>query len=78
MPAELSRHTGLPPDIAGHWQQALSEQATHTFDELALSGETEAADLKRVIAARRKLRGWLFQGKEMKNLRQAAEQEEAA
>jgi CRISPR system Cascade subunit CasA len=78
MPAELPRRAGLPPQIAQRWQQALRDQAMHTFDDLALSGETEAADLKRVIAARGKLRGWLFKGKEMKNLRQAAEQEEAA
>lgn len=78
MPAALPHHTGLPPTIADRWQQALRDQALHTFDDLALSGETEAADLKRIIAARGKLRGWLYKGKEMKNLRQAAEQEEAA
>ena len=78
IPAELSRHTGLPPKIARLWQQVLRNQAIAIFDDLALSGETEAADLKRVIAARSELRGWLSKGKEMKNLRQAAEQEKAA
>lgn len=77
-PAVEEGATALPPGTARRWREAIRGAANDVFEDLALSGEAEVMDLKRVIAARNKLRGWLAGGKEMKTLRRQAEQEETA
>ncbi|WP_440998107.1 type I-E CRISPR-associated protein Cse1/CasA [Arhodomonas sp. SL1] len=68
----------IPAAVARRWQRAVHTAALGVFDDLALAGDTEAQDLKRVIAARNRLNGWLVNGREMKHLREAAAQEEIA
>jgi CRISPR system Cascade subunit CasA len=77
-PAVEEGANDLPSDLARRWQKALNQAANGIFEDLALSGDAEAMDLKRVIGARNQLRAWLNGGKEMKNLRRRAEQEETA
>lgn len=64
--------------VAERWWRALSSTARMNFDDLALSGDSAALDLKRVIRARNRLGKWLASGKEMKQLRQLANPEDAA
>lgn len=68
----------MPAPVASRWMRTVRRAAEGVFEDLALAGDAEAMDLKRVIAARNKLRSWLNGGKEMKNLRQQAKQEEIA
>lgn len=75
----LISHAGaIPPKIAAEWLQELRLRTTDVFDDLALSGDTDAMDLKRVVGARNQLRGSIEKSKEIKTIRQAAAQEEAA
>lgn len=68
----------LPAPIARRWRKTLSRAVQATFDDLALSGDAEALDLKRVTTARRGLERWLNTGKEMKSLKALAKEDEAA
>lgn len=67
--------TVLPAEVAQRWVSAIDRAANGVFESLALAGDEEAMDLKRVIAARNGLRSWLRSGKEMKALRQQMQQE---
>jgi CRISPR system Cascade subunit CasA len=64
--------------VAERWWRAVSSTARGNFDDLALSGDSAALDLKRVIRARNRLGKWLASGREMKQLRQLANPEDAA
>ncbi|MBK1691210.1 type I-E CRISPR-associated protein Cse1/CasA [Ectothiorhodospira mobilis] len=70
--------TGLPPAVARRWLEVVSRAANEVFESLALTADEQGMDLRRVIAARNGLRSWLSGGREMKRLRQQAEQEAAA
>ena len=70
--------TNVPPELARRWVNAVSRAANDVFESLALAGDEEAMDLKRVITARNGLRSWLSGGKEVKTLRQLAEAEQEA
>ncbi|MCG5549530.1 type I-E CRISPR-associated protein Cse1/CasA [Halorhodospira halochloris] len=71
--------SNLPPAVAGRWLNCVTRAANEVFESLALAGEEQAMDdLKRVIAARNRLRYWLSWEREMKVLRQQAKQGEAA
>ncbi|WP_018719694.1 type I-E CRISPR-associated protein Cse1/CasA [Arhodomonas aquaeolei] len=71
-----SAGTVMPAAIAGRWHRAVRTAALGVFDDLALAGDTEAQDLKRVVAARNRLNSWLGNGREMKHLREAAAAQE--
>ncbi|MFW6346550.1 MAG: hypothetical protein ACOC0M_09520, partial [Halomonas sp.] len=49
----------LPVEVAERWYRTLRREAMVLFEEQALSGALEAADLKRATAARRQLQGFL-------------------
>ncbi|KXS36368.1 MAG: hypothetical protein AWU55_3013 [Halomonadaceae bacterium T82-2] len=49
----------LPSEVAERWYRTLKREGLALFEEQALSGAPEAADLKRATAARRQLQGFL-------------------
>lgn len=64
----------LPADVAKQWYLSLKREGIALFEEQALSGALEAADLKRATAARRQLQGFLAgRSKGSKVIRQFAE-----
>ncbi|HKK05950.1 MAG TPA: type I-E CRISPR-associated protein Cse1/CasA [Gammaproteobacteria bacterium] len=67
----------MPADVADRWRKAVRRVAEATFDDLALSGDAEALDMKRITAARNQLHRWLAGGKEMRPLHRLAEEEVA-
>lgn len=67
----------IPPKVAERWYRILCTTSEGIFDDLALSGEAEGLDMKRITAARNGLHRWLWGGKEMKALRQRASKEAA-
>jgi len=67
----------MPPEIAEYWRNVLHRACERIFDEMALSGDAEGLDMKRITAARNSLHRWLWSGKEMKALRQRASKEAA-
>jgi CRISPR system Cascade subunit CasA len=70
--------TSLPSAVARRWLEVVSRAANEVFESLALAADEQGMDLRRVIAARNGLRSWLSGGREMKRLRQQAEQEAEA
>ncbi|MBZ9567080.1 type I-E CRISPR-associated protein Cse1/CasA [Modicisalibacter tunisiensis] len=64
----------LPSEVAERWYLTLKREGMALFEEQALSGALEAADLKRATAARRQLQGFLAgRSKDSKVIRQFAE-----
>ncbi|MDN3554300.1 type I-E CRISPR-associated protein Cse1/CasA [Halomonas almeriensis] len=64
----------LPAEVAESWYRALYRKAMALFEEQALSGALEAADLQRATAARRQLQSFLVgRSKGSKVIRQFAE-----
>lgn len=59
----------MPEAIAERWYRTVRSQAIAVFDGLALAGEAEALDMKRVVVARNSLQRKLLGSKEMKRLR---------
>jgi len=67
----------LPPAVARRWRNAIRRNALETFDDLAVNGDVQALDMKRVTAARNGLKKWLGGGKGMKELIRLADEEAA-
>jgi len=67
----------MPATVADRWRSAIRRAAEHTFDDLALSGDAQALDMKRITAARNRLHRWLAGGNEMKELHRLANEEAA-
>ncbi len=60
--------------MSERWYRTLKREGMALFEEQALSGALEAADLKRATAARRQLQGFLAgRSKGSKAIRQFAE-----
>ncbi|RAH36386.1 type I-E CRISPR-associated protein Cse1/CasA [Halomonas sp. SL1] len=71
---ETETDSFLPADVAKQWYLSLKREGMALFEEQALSGALEAADLKRATAARRQLQGFLAgRSKGSKVIRQFAE-----
>lgn len=71
---EANEATPLPSDVAEDWYRTLRREALTLFEDQALSGALEAADLQRVIAARRQLLSFLAgRSKGSKVIREFAE-----
>ena len=62
----------LPEPVAARWYTRLRDAAFTVFDDLALSGESSALEMKRIVRARNELNKWLAGGKPMKELQAAA------
>jgi len=63
-----------PSEVAERWYRTLRREGMALFEEQALSGALEAADLKRATAARRQLQGFLAgRSKGSKAIREFAE-----
>lgn len=72
--AEAGETPCLPPEVSERWYRTLKREGMALFEEQALSGALEAADLKRATAARRQLQGFLAgRSKGSKAIRQFAE-----
>jgi CRISPR system Cascade subunit CasA len=65
----------LPVSVARRWRDVIRQMALETFDDLAMSGDVQAIDMKRVTAARNGLKKWLRGGKGMKELIREADGE---
>ncbi|MFP4237148.1 MAG: type I-E CRISPR-associated protein Cse1/CasA [Desulfonatronovibrio sp.] len=63
----------FPAEIARRWYFNVRDAALGIFDELALSGEAESLDMKRVTTARNQLLGWLVRDKHMARFRRLAQ-----
>lgn len=62
----------LPKTVAARWVTRLRDTALQVFDDLSLTGDTGALDMKRIVRARNELNKWLARGKPMKELQAAA------
>lgn len=62
----------LPVPVATRWYVRLRDAALQVFDDLSLTGDTGALDMKRVVQARNQLNKWLGSGKPMRDLQAAA------
>ena len=62
----------LPEPVAKRWYTHLHDAALQVFDDLSLTGDTGALDMKRIVRARNELNKWLAGGKPMKELQAAA------
>ncbi|MES3676107.1 type I-E CRISPR-associated protein Cse1/CasA [Halomonas elongata] len=72
--AEADSTFQLPTEAAEQWYRTLKREAVMLFEEQALSGALEAADLQRATAARRQLLSFLAgRSKGSKAIRQFAE-----
>ncbi|XKE45303.1 type I-E CRISPR-associated protein Cse1/CasA [Halomonas organivorans] len=72
--AEADDTPCLPSEVAERWYRTLKREGMALFEEQALSGALEAADLQRATAARRQLQSFLAgRSKGRKVIRQFAE-----
>ncbi|ATJ84517.1 type I-E CRISPR-associated protein Cse1/CasA [Halomonas beimenensis] len=72
--AEADDTPRLPSEVAEQWYRILKREGMALFEEQALSGALEAADLQRATAARRQLQSFLVgRSKGSKAIRQFAE-----
>ncbi|HHO81682.1 MAG TPA: type I-E CRISPR-associated protein Cse1/CasA [Halothiobacillus sp.] len=62
----------LPEPVAKRWYTRLRDAALQVFDDLSLTGDTGALDMKRIVQARNDLNKWLARGKPMQELQAAA------
>jgi CRISPR system Cascade subunit CasA len=62
----------MPEPVAGWWYTRLHDATLQVFDDLSLTGDTGALDMKRIVRARNELNKWLLAGKPMKELQAAA------
>lgn len=66
---EVSR---LPPEPAAQWFRHVQSQAIEVFDEFALSGPADTANMKRITHARNQLLSWFTRNKTAKDFRKQA------